>query len=161
MTTTHRIGTSVALALALAASAAPAGARQFDLNANGSYVPAGLASTQAPSQPAAPPTSTQPHSKTANTGPCSEACSGGGYGPRTSRPAATPASTGPGSDVSSTNGYDVARVPPTVVRIIPRDSGFDWGDASIGAGAALGLVLAATGGTLLLAHRRTQSRTAS
>ena len=41
MTTTHRIGTSVALALALAASAAPAGARQFDLNANGSDVPAG------------------------------------------------------------------------------------------------------------------------
>ena len=81
--------------------------------------------------------------------------------PETSRPAATPTSTGPGSDVSSTNGYDLARVPPTVVRIIPRDSGFDWGDASIGAGAILGLVLAATGGTLLLAHRRTQSRTAS
>jgi hypothetical protein len=163
MTPTHRIGTSIALALtlALAAGAAPAEARQFDLNANGSYVPAGLASMQAPSQPAAPPTSTQPHSKIASTGPCSEACSGGGYGPRTSRPAATPTGTGPGSDVSSTNGYDLARVPPTVVRIIPRDSGFDWGDASIGAGAALGLVLAATGGTLLLAHRRTQSRTAS
>ena len=161
MTTTHRIGTSVALALALAASAATAGARQFDLSANGSYVPAGLTSMQAPSKTAAPPTGTQPHSKTANTGPCSEACSGGGYGPRTSRLAATPTSTGPGSDVSSTNGYDVARVPPTVVRIIPRDSGFDWGDASIGAGAALGLVLAATGGTLLLGHRRTQPRTAS
>jgi hypothetical protein len=41
------------------------------------------------------------------------------------------------------------------------DNGFHWGDASIGAGAALGLMLAATGGTLLLAHRRTQSRTAS
>jgi hypothetical protein len=46
------------------------------------------------------------------------------------------------------------------VRIISRDSGFDWGDAGIGAGAALGLMLAATGGALLLAHR-TQSRTAS
>ena len=54
MSTTHRIGTSVALALALAASAAPAGARQIDLNANGSDVPAGLASMQAPSQSAAP-----------------------------------------------------------------------------------------------------------
>ena len=81
MTTTHRIGTSIALALALAlaASAAPAGARPFDLNANDSYVPAGSASMQAPSQPAATPTSTQPRSKIANTGPCSEACSGGGY----------------------------------------------------------------------------------
>jgi hypothetical protein len=47
------------------------------------------------------------------------------------------------------------------VRIISRDSGFDWGDASIGAGGALGLILAAAGGTLLLAHRRTQSRTAN
>ncbi len=44
-----------------------------------------------------------------------------------------------GFDVASTNGYDLALVPPTVVRIIPRDSGFDWGDASIGAGAALGV----------------------
>jgi hypothetical protein len=114
-----------------------------------------------PSQPAATPTSTQPRSKIANPGPCSEVCSGSGYGPTVNRPAATPTSTGPGSDVSSTNGYDFARVPPTVVRIIAGDSGFDWGDAGIGAGAALGLMLAAAGGTLLLAHRRTQSRTAS
>ena len=161
MTTTHRIATSVALALALAASAAPAGARPFDLNANGSYVPAGLASTQARSQPAATPTSPQPRSKIANTGPCSEACSGAGYGPTVRRLAITSTSTGPGSDVSSTNGYDLARVPPTLVQTVRRDSGFDWGDASIGAGAAVGLMLAATGGTLLLAHRRTQSRAAS
>jgi hypothetical protein len=161
MTTTHRIGTSVALALALAASAAPAGARPFDLNANGSYVPAGLANMQAPSQPAATPTSTQPRSQMSSTGPCSEVCSGNGYGSRVSRPAVTPTTTRPGSDVSSTNGYDFARVPPTVVRIISGDSGFDWGDAGIGAGAALALMLAATGGTLLLAHRRTHSPTAS
>jgi hypothetical protein len=163
MTTTHRIGTSVALALVLglAASAAPAGARPFDLNANGSEVPAGLASMQAPSQPAATPTSPQSRSPMSRTGPCSEVCSGGGYGSRVSRPAATPTTTRPGSDVSSTNGYDFARVPPTVVRIISGDSGFDWGDAGIGAGAALALMLAATGGTLLLAHRRTQSPTAS
>ena len=91
----------------------------------------------------------------ANPGPCSEVCSGSGYDSRASRPAATPTTIGPGSDVSSTNGYDFARVPPTVVRIVSGDSGFDWGDAGIGAGAALGLMLAATGGTLLLAHRRT------
>ena len=145
-----RIARAGALTLALTAIAAsPASATPW-----GGY-------GRAPSQPAATPTSTQPRVKIANTGPCSEVCSGGGYGPRVSRPAATPTSTRPGSDVSSTNGYDFARVPPSVVRIISRDSGFDWGDAGIGAGAALGLMLAATGGTLLLAHRRTQSRTAS
>ena len=97
----------------------------------------------------------------ASLGPCSEACSGAGYGPGPSRPAATPTSTGPGSDVSSTNGYDFARVPVTVVRTVSGESGFDWGAAGLGAGAALGLVLAATGAALLLAHRRTQSRTAN
>lgn len=40
MTSHHRIITSAAIVLALAASAAPAAARPFDLNANGSYVPA-------------------------------------------------------------------------------------------------------------------------
>jgi len=106
---------------------------------------------------AAPPALAAPVSP----GPCSEVCSGGGYASRVSPTAATPTSTGPGSDVLSTNGYDLARVPPSVVRISSGDSGFDWGDAGIGAGAALGLMLAATGGTLLLAHRRTPSHTAS
>ena len=159
----ERIARAAALTLALAAIAAsPASATPppaslglcSEVCSGGGYGPG-------PSQPAATPTSTQAPSKIANTGPCSEACSGGGYGPTVSRPAATPTSTGPGSDVSSTNGYDFARVPPTVVRLIPGDSGFDWSDAGIGAGAALGLMLAAIGGTLLLAHRRTQSGTAS
>ena len=57
MTTIHRISTGVALALALAVGAAPASARPFDLNANGSYVPSGAASTQAtePSHSVTPP----------------------------------------------------------------------------------------------------------
>ena len=159
----QRIARAAALTLALTAIAAsPASANPppaspgpcSEVCSGGGYGPG-------PSQPAATPTSTQPRSKIANTGPCSEVCSGSGYGSSVSRPAATPTTTGPGSDVSSTNGYDFARVPPTVVRIISGDSGFDWGDAGIGAGAALGLMLAATGGTLLLAHRRTQSRTAN
>lgn len=147
----HHVRTACAVALTLALTliaASPASATPW-----GGYGP-GL------SQPAATPTSTPLRSKIADTGPCSEVCSGGGFGRRVSRPAATPLSTRPASDVSSTNGYDFARVPPSVVRIISRDSGFDWGDAGIGAGAALGLMLAATGGALLLAHR-TQSRTAS
>ena len=158
----NRFARAAALTLALAAvAAAPALASPAPASpgpcseacSGGSYGPG-------PSRPAAPPTSAQPR-QIASTGPCSEVCSGGGYGSRVSRPAATPTSTGPGSDVSSTNGYDFARVPPTVVRIVSGDGGFDWGDAGIGAGAALGLALAAIGGTLLLAQRRTQSRTAS
>jgi hypothetical protein len=108
---------------------------------------------------AASPASAMP--PPASPGPCSEACSGSGYASRVSLAGPTPTSTGPGSDVSSTNGYDSARVPPTVVRMVSGGSGFDWGDAGIGAGAALGLALAGIGGTLLLAQRRAQSRTAS
>lgn len=159
----HRITHAAALTLALTALAAsPALAMPAPANpgpcsevcSDGGYGPG-------PSQPAAAPTSIQPRSHIANTGPCSEACSGSGYNSKVSGAAATPTSPKPGSDVSSANGYQAARVPATVVRIISGDSGFDWGDAGIGAGAALGLMLAATGGALLLAHRRTQSRPAS
>ena len=44
--------------------------------------------------------------------------------------------------------------PTTIVRVTDPKGGFDWGDAGIGAAGALGLTLAATGGTLLLARRR-------
>jgi hypothetical protein len=90
----------------------------------------------------------------ASPAPCSDVC-----------PAAvtthTPATSALCGDVCSGHGYGSVGVPSTVVRTISSDSGFDWGDAGIGAGGALGLVLAATGGTLLLAHRRTQSDSAS
>ena len=42
------------------------------------------------------------------------------------------------------------------------DSGLDWGDAGIGAGAMLGLVLLAAAGILAVSHRRgTSSRPAA
>ena len=63
--------------------------------------------------------------------------------------------------VSSRSTSADASTEQAVVRIQTPPNGFDWGDASIGAGAAVGLMLAAAGGTLLLAHRRTQSRAAS
>lgn len=47
MTTTQRITTSAVLALAFATSAAPTLARPYDIDGNGSYVPAGSASVQA------------------------------------------------------------------------------------------------------------------
>jgi uncharacterized iron-regulated membrane protein len=57
--------------------------------------------------------------------------------------------------------------PVTIVRLTDAGGGFDWGDAGIGAAGALGLILAATGATLLIArrrhypHTRTNIRTAS
>jgi hypothetical protein len=45
----------------------------------------------------------------------------------------------------------------TVVRLpesSPQGGGIDWGDAGIGAGGVLGLVLLAIGGTLAVVHRR-------
>jgi hypothetical protein len=110
-----------------------------------------LALTAIAAQPASAKSSPR-----AATGPCSEVCSGGGYGTM-NRPAATPTITGSRSDAASGGGFDAPRVPPTVVRFVSGNSGFDWVDAGIGAAA----MLAAIGGTLLLAHRRTHSRTAN
>jgi hypothetical protein len=57
MTTSHRITTSVLVALGLATGASPALASPFDLNAQGSTVPAGAASLRSQTTaPAGPPT---------------------------------------------------------------------------------------------------------
>lgn len=109
MTTIHRISTGLALMLALAVIAAPASARPFDLNANGSYVPA-----------------------------------------------TTTTNSGARSDVSSTNGYDFARVPSSVVRIVSGDTGFDWGDAGIGAAGGFALSMIGIGGALVVSQRHTR-----
>ena len=45
---------------------------------------------------------------------------------------------------------------PTVVKL-SSDSGFDWGDAGIGAGGALAVVALAGGGLLLVSRRRTSN----
>jgi hypothetical protein len=44
----------------------------------------------------------------------------------------------------------------TVVKIVDPlpTTAFDWGDAGIGAGGLLGLILVALGGTLVVSHRR-------
>jgi hypothetical protein len=44
--------------------------------------------------------------------------------------------------------------PPSIVTVF-QPNGFDWGDAGIGAGATLGLVLILLGSTLYLTHRHT------
>jgi hypothetical protein len=98
MTTRRRITTSILVVAGLAASANPALARWFDINPNGSYVPAGSPSMQ-----------TQ---------------------------AAAPASQ------------------PTIVRVSAPASGFDWGDAGIGAAGGFALSMIGVGGALATSQRR-------
>ena len=151
MTTTHRIGTSVALALAFAASATPAGARPFDLNATGPNVPAAPASTQAPSQRTGPP-------------PILAAAT------RSQRAAVQQAQQQErlaylahhqpnGAQYSSAemNVYAHATptgVPSTVVHVVSHDGRFDWGDAGIGAAGGLGLALVGAGGAFAISQQR-------
>jgi hypothetical protein len=178
MTTTHRIGTSVALALALAAIATPAGARPFDLNANGSEVPAGPTSMQAASQPTQPngvppilsaakrsQRATLQHAQQQDrlaylahhqpNGAKYSSSEMNAYGD------ATPsvlASTGPRSEVVSGGGYGPINTPATVVRVLAHDGGFDWGDAGIGAAGGLGLALVGLGGVFAISQQRQARR---
>lgn len=43
---------------------------------------------------------------------------------------------------------------PTVVRVVAPTTGFDWGDAGIGAAGGLAIALIALGGTLVVARLR-------
>jgi len=49
----------------------------------------------------------------------------------------------------------------SVIKVVdpaPADSGFDWGDAGIGAGGLFGLILLGLGGTAAVAHRKATPR---
>jgi hypothetical protein len=76
-------------------------------------------------------------------GPCSEVCSGGGYG------SVGPPSRTPGDS----SAHDTARIPPAGGRVTDS-AGFHWGDAGIGAGAMLALIVLGLGGALTLTRRR-------
>jgi len=79
-------------------------------------------------------------------GPCSEVCSGrpDSYG-LVSRPSSAPRSSIPA--LLDSRAHLTAGSPPTVVRVVTRDGGFDCGDAGIGAGAALILLAIGFAGT--------------
>ena len=49
-----------------------------------------------------------------------------------------------------------AAVDPSTVRLVPAapNTGFDWGDAGIGAGGAFALTMIGIGGALVLSNRR-------
>jgi hypothetical protein len=77
--------------------------------------------------------------------------------------AGTPATTSAGTDLRTPDAVDhglgrgtFSAPDVTVVKVVdpPPTTGFDWGDAGIGAGGLLGLILVALGGTLVVSHRR-------
>jgi hypothetical protein len=49
--------------------------------------------------------------------------------------------------------------PATIVRVINPSTGFDWGDAGIGAAGALGLMALAVSGGLAITERRARATT--
>jgi uncharacterized iron-regulated membrane protein len=61
-------------------------------------------------------------------------------------------------DKRSPDAIDAADPRPVtvqpVIRQVSASGGMDWGDAAIGAGATLGIVLLATGGALTVSRRR-------
>jgi hypothetical protein len=140
----HRITTAIALTLALAASAAPV--------ALGDPQPLAQAESAIASHTPASPVS------------CGDVCSGHGYGfVGVTRTTASPVSCG---DVCSGHGYGPVNTPATIVRVVAPGGGFDWGDAAIGAGAALVLVGIGLAGTRAAPnsrrrHVRQQRATAS
>ena len=89
---------------------------------------------------------------------CGDVCSGDGYG-SVAVTTHTPASSALCGNVCSGHGYGSVGLTTTVVRPGAANQGFDWADAAIGAAAAIGLILGATGAALLLARRRTESHT--
>ena len=154
----HLIRGTIALAAALTASLAPAAWAD----------PAPLAKAEAriaansQSSTAVQP---NPDEQTASNAPavtgasCGDVCSGHGYGP-VSVATRAPATTAPCGDVCSGHGYGPVNVS---TRAIPSvrppsaaapSSGFDWGDAGIGAGSMLALTLIGVGGVLAASNRR-------
>ena len=142
----HRTTAAVAITLALTASLAPI--------ASADPAPLARAEAAIAATHGSAPVRPNPDQQTAtpaitHRGPCSEVCSAGAgsYG-STSQPATTPNKSG------ATLPQGTASPAPTVVRVVTHSGGFDWGDAGIGAAAALVLL----GVGLTAARAATNSR---
>jgi hypothetical protein len=164
----HLIKGTIALAAALTASLAPAA---WADPAPLAKAEARIAASRQSSTAVQPNADEQTPSNTpaVTAASCGDACSGHGYGPVSVSTRAL-ATTAPCGDVCSGHGYGPVNVS---TRAIPSvrppsapapSSGFDWGDAGIGAGSMLALTLIGVGGTLVASNRRgrhTQRRQAS
>jgi hypothetical protein len=155
----YRIASAISLTLALAA-AAPAAARPMpdpmrpiapsgtnlcsEVCSSGGYT----ATTQS-ADPIAERGATLPHDPRPRAEVAALAASQSGSG-ATSAP--RHAFSGPRSEVASGGGY--SNTPTTVVRMVSPNTGFDWGDAGIGAGGAVLLMLLILGGALGVSSAR-------
>jgi hypothetical protein len=151
----HRTTAAVVITLALTASLAP--------TASADPAPLARAEAAITATHGSAPVRPNPDNQTATAattyaGPCSEICSGGAgsYG-STSQLARTPDKS------RATLPHGTASPAPTVVRVVTHAGGFDWGDAGIGAGAALvllGIGLTATRAATNGRKRHTRERRA-
>jgi hypothetical protein len=146
----HHHTAAIALALALAAGVPAAAAAQQ---------PASPAPTTPCSEvcsgggyPSAPGATTCPAyslptilNHLANPAPCSEPCPAGGRYGSASPPSQTP---------DTCTASHPAKIPPTAVHIAAHTDRFHWGDAGIGAGAMLAVIVTGLGGALTLTRRR-------
>jgi len=156
----HLIRGTIALAAALTAVLAPAGLAD-------PAPPAKAAATIAANSQSSPAVRPNPDEQTvtaatANTGPCSEVCSGGAgsYGSPSQR-SSTPAESGATlphdsrpQAVAVHSRSATTSTPARVVRAVTHNGGFHWGDAGIGAGGMLAVTLIGLGGAITLTHRR-------
>jgi hypothetical protein len=157
----HRIASAVALAFALAASIAPAASADPQPLARAEATIA--AGGQAPTAARPNPDEQTLTQATANSGPCSEACSGSGYDLAGTSSVESGARlphnplAGTGLLSQQPSRLVAATRTPAVVHVTAPSGGFDWGDAGVGAGGMLALILIAAGGVLTMARRRTHS----
>jgi hypothetical protein len=64
----------------------------------------------------------------------------------------------PAGSPTVTSQATIPATPPTIVRVSAPGSGFDWGDAGIGAAGGFALSMIGIGGALVVAQRRTTRR---
>jgi hypothetical protein len=70
-----------------------------------------------------------------------------------------PVSTSPvGLDAATRHHHNLGPAQPPATVIAVQTSGFDWGDAGIGAAAGIGAVLLASGSALVLRHNAQRGR---
>jgi hypothetical protein len=162
----HHLSTAIALAVALALAAASAASARFGPNpvpaTPAQSVQAGPLSIVTPGGYGSPVTSNIENSVQA--GPRSIVTPGGYGAPVTSNTesrdirdvwAKGPRVTDELAARDAATGSPAQSPQPAQTVKVFQPSGFDWGDAGIGAGAAFALVLMLLGATLYLTHRRT------
>jgi hypothetical protein len=155
----HHHAATIALTLALTATLAPAAWADPAPLANAEATIAANTRWSTPTRPN--PDEQTVTGATANSGPCSEVCSGGAgsYG-SASQPSSAPGDSharlvrsGPG-----VRTYFVGTT-PSAARAGTRGGGFDWGDAGIGAAGGVALSILGLGSALAVSGRRTRRQT--